>query len=431
MGVKSFPTSKRKQKLQVKSKQNTIQYHYTDDPYNLNFVCSSEQFVNCQCFINHNVKTTSPAHWHKEIEIMHVLEGEGFIHISQSQKVTFNAPAIVIVPSNLVHRTFYPENSKVNRTLFSYDTLRLKESDDALDDCLNLLSNGELLHSIVIEEHDLGFKKCSAILDILESLSNAHKENSYDPVYAHNALPDSEDNDLIDFNKKQVNLESDEDSDDLEQDLDSCDLDIEDEVYEEPIRAQAINAGTIAIAAAQTFNNTNNIISYEREEIISESYVENIRLSGLMIQFKALLLNIIGCLLEYGYLVKFDSIRKPRMSSTNDERIKLLFNYIHENYNRQIKIKELASRLDVTNQYFCRFFKLLTDMSFIDYINDLRIQKATRDIVSTDLAIRDISVRHGFDSVGYFFKLFRARYDTTPTKYRLEHREAKRTQNVS
>lgn len=426
MGIKSFPTSKRKQKLQVKSKQDTIQYHYTDDLFKLNILNNSGQFVTCQCFINQNIETTSPAHWHKEIEILHVLEGSGFVHICQSQKITFNAPAILVVPSNLIHRTFYPANCKVNRTLFSSDYLRFQESDEALDDCLSLLTNGELLHSIIIEQDSVGFKKFSAILDILESLSNANHLNVYDPVNAHNVASTKEPDDAYAvasaLHKIQVNEGKEQDNTEAFKTLERIEAEQNSLSAAQLLRDKAVNAGSIAIASAQNFDSFNHGGSVNKDDAISEAYVQNIKLSGLMIQFKALLLNIIGCLLEYGYIVKFDTIRKPRISNTNDEKIRSLLTYIHENYNTQIKISNLAERLNVTNQYFCRFFKLLTDMSFIDYINDLRIQMATRDIISTELPIRTISVKHGFESVGYFFKLFKARYNTTPTKYRIDHK---------
>ena len=74
--------------------------------------------------------------------------------------------------------------------------------------------------------------------------------------------------------------------------------------------------------------------------------------------------------------------------------------------------------LQVTNQYFCRIFKQLTALSFIDYINEFRLQKAAIDIATTADSIRGIGMQHGFDTIGYFFKLFREHYHTTPVKFR-------------
>ena len=57
-------------------------------------------------------------------------------------------------------------------------------------------------------------------------------------------------------------------------------------------------------------------------------------------------------------------------------------------------------------------------MSFTEYLNDLRLRRATKEIELTNRPISDIAFDHGFENAGYFFKNFKLKYGITPLKYR-------------
>ena len=54
----------------------------------------------------------------------------------------------------------------------------------------------------------------------------------------------------------------------------------------------------------------------------------------------------------------------------------------------------------------------------VDFINDLRLRRASQEIVLTSKSITDIALDHGFDNIGYFFKLFKLKFGQTPLSYR-------------
>ena len=81
-------------------------------------------------------------------------------------------------------------------------------------------------------------------------------------------------------------------------------------------------------------------------------------------------------------------------------------------------MNDAANYLKVSRQYFCRYFKKSTGMSFVDFINDLRLRRACQEIVLTSKSITDIALDHGFDNIGYFFKLFKIKFGQTPLAYR-------------
>ncbi|WP_396334365.1 helix-turn-helix domain-containing protein [Clostridium sp. 19966] len=79
---------------------------------------------------------------------------------------------------------------------------------------------------------------------------------------------------------------------------------------------------------------------------------------------------------------------------------------------------ELANCVSFSPHHFCRTFKQITRKTTTDYINTVRLDKATRYLKQGNLNITEIAMKCGFDDINYFSRLFRKHYDITPTKCR-------------
>lgn len=134
---------------------------------------------------------------------------------------------------------------------------------------------------------------------------------------------------------------------------------------------------------------------------------------------KAKLLEILAVYHEYGLLSRKDV--HTNVIQTKQDKLKDLLNYIDSHYAGPMTIRDAAIRLGVTDQYFCRYFKRVTGMSFTEYLNDLRLRRAAKEIELTTRAISDIAYDHGFENAGYFFKSFKSKYGITPLRYRKRH----------
>lgn len=131
---------------------------------------------------------------------------------------------------------------------------------------------------------------------------------------------------------------------------------------------------------------------------------------------KAKLLEILAIYHEYG-LISRKEMHGQKVKSKQD-KLKELLNYVDAHYAGPITIRDASLRLGVTDQYFCRYFRRVTGMSFTEYLNDLRLRRATKEIELTNRPISDIAFDHGFENAGYFFKNFKLKYGITPLKYR-------------
>ena len=68
---------------------------------------------------------------------------------------------------------------------------------------------------------------------------------------------------------------------------------------------------------------------------------------------------------------------------------------------------------------FCRYFKQKTNKTFIDLLNELRIQLACRQLIETSKDISQIAYDCGFEDVSYFNQVFKAKTLVNPTAFRL------------
>ncbi len=99
-------------------------------------------------------------------------------------------------------------------------------------------------------------------------------------------------------------------------------------------------------------------------------------------------------------------------------RLENVFQIIENNYSDKISLKELAASANISPCQFCRTFKLITGKTTTDYINGVRIEKAVCFLEQTNLNITEIAMKCGFDSVNYFSRLFKKRYNISATKFR-------------
>ena len=103
----------------------------------------------------------------------------------------------------------------------------------------------------------------------------------------------------------------------------------------------------------------------------------------------------------------------------NNERLEQIITYIRLHYQEKIALTDISEAVHVTPQYLCRFFKNMTTMSLVDYINRYRIERARNLLEESKLSITDIALMCGFDNISYFNRVFKQHIHCTPSKLRL------------
>lgn len=100
------------------------------------------------------------------------------------------------------------------------------------------------------------------------------------------------------------------------------------------------------------------------------------------------------------------------------EKFDLIFEYIHNNYDKEMSLDHIASIAGFSKFHFSRLFKQFTNMSFYDYINKERMQAAESLLLNPDLSITDVAFQAGFSSISTFNRVFKSKKDCSPTEFR-------------
>ena len=98
--------------------------------------------------------------------------------------------------------------------------------------------------------------------------------------------------------------------------------------------------------------------------------------------------------------------------------IKVIIDYINENYMNNITIDELAETVNLSKHYFMRFFKKYMGMTCIEYINDYRLNIASNMLLTTRVQITEVAASIGIMNLSYFNRIFKKKFHMTPKEYR-------------
>ena len=92
-----------------------------------------------------------------------------------------------------------------------------------------------------------------------------------------------------------------------------------------------------------------------------------------------------------------------------------LLQYIDDNY-ASVDFKTSAKLMNFTPQYFSKIFKEISGLTFTEYLNNVKIEKAINLIQTTDLTIASIAEKCGFMNIRSFNRTFKKITGKTPTE---------------
>ena len=116
---------------------------------------------------------------------------------------------------------------------------------------------------------------------------------------------------------------------------------------------------------------------------------------------------------------------KMEISEKYMERLGMITSYVKEHYTEEISLQEIAGLVSLNPDYFTRFFKKYMGMTFLDYVNSVRMEHVVRDLQRTDLSVQKLLEIHGFTNYKLFMKMYKSRFESTPGKMRRYRKEQK------
>lgn len=108
----------------------------------------------------------------------------------------------------------------------------------------------------------------------------------------------------------------------------------------------------------------------------------------------------------------------PKRNHKSLDRLKDILKYVETNYHEKITIADAAKICGFSESHFMKFFKANMAVSFTDYLNDYRLTMAARLLISSSDSIVNIAAETGFENLSYFNRIFKRKYQCTPTVFR-------------
>ncbi len=105
------------------------------------------------------------------------------------------------------------------------------------------------------------------------------------------------------------------------------------------------------------------------------------------------------------------------------DRMQTIYRFIHTRFQEDIHLPEVAQLINMTVPAFARYFKRITQRTFTQFVNEVRIANACNLLEHSDLTVSTIAHESGFNNLSYFNKQFRSHTGITPKEYRDNHRK--------
>ncbi len=115
---------------------------------------------------------------------------------------------------------------------------------------------------------------------------------------------------------------------------------------------------------------------------------------------------------------KIESSEKSSLTQGQRDIVNSVIEYINTNYNINIRMEDISSKLFFNKNYIGKLFKQETGMPVSDFIREIRINEACRQLTETDKIITDIAPACGYNDMKSFYAAFKKSTGLTPKEYR-------------
>lgn len=105
------------------------------------------------------------------------------------------------------------------------------------------------------------------------------------------------------------------------------------------------------------------------------------------------------------------------VDSNDFDRFNKIYQYLVKNFNKPVRLEDIADLVGLTPPAFCRYFKKRTKKTFIQYLNEMRIGHAKKLLIDGRMTISTLSMEAGFNNLSNFIEQFKKYTGMLPSEY--------------
>ena len=111
----------------------------------------------------------------------------------------------------------------------------------------------------------------------------------------------------------------------------------------------------------------------------------------------------------------------PEEPPDNQRRDSMVVSYLEKNFREPIRLSEVAEHFGVTPQHLSTTLHRELGTTFSDYLQGIRLEEATRLLLTTDKTVTTISEESGFPNLRSFNQAFQKKYGCAPRQFRSQN----------
>lgn len=104
------------------------------------------------------------------------------------------------------------------------------------------------------------------------------------------------------------------------------------------------------------------------------------------------------------------------------DRLNQIYTYTLKHYMNNISLTEIASLSCLSITSFCRYFKMMTNKTYTDFLTEIRVSYACKLLIENkSLTVESVGIETGFNNASNFFRQFKKMVGITPKAYRKKY----------
>ncbi len=163
-------------------------------------------------------------------------------------------------------------------------------------------------------------------------------------------------------------------------------------------------------------NSTNLIVNISNQTAFIDEFEQLLATRNKSYQLNSFILaaNIIKKMFA---LFTVNSNAKPEQFK-QDFNLSKVTGFMEENISQKINLQQIADSLKLSKFYFAKKFLQHTGVSPIRYFLELKIKHACKLLDESNISVKDVALKIGYDDPYYFSRLFKKIMGLSPTQYR-------------
>jgi YesN/AraC family two-component response regulator len=158
----------------------------------------------------------------------------------------------------------------------------------------------------------------------------------------------------------------------------------------------------------------------ETKLLAAEKMEEMLTLTGI-----DRLIGLLSLLKMLSESAEYEVLSSPELGNQTEkenDRLQKVFSYVLDHFKEDLHVEDVAKIAMMSPSGFCRYFKNRTKKNFSQFVNEIRVSNACKQLMKGNFSISYVCFESGFNNMANFNKQFKKIVKQTPHQFRLKHR---------